>query len=239
MALLLVSVRSVAEAETALAGGADIIDIKEPSRGSLGRADDATILAIAERVGGKTGLSAALGELVETPTPPLPTFPGLVKIGLAGCASLADWRERLSPLSPLGRGVGGEGLSTRLVAVAYADWNRSAAPVPEDVVDFAVTASCAAFLIDTWKKDGRGLLNWLTMNELAAIRRRCAAAKLPLALAGSLTPADIERLLSLEPDIIAVRGAACRSGNRELGIDPAAVRRLRSVLRHRSSGRTE
>ena len=35
---LLVSVRSRQEAAAALAGGADIIDIKEPSQGSLGRA---------------------------------------------------------------------------------------------------------------------------------------------------------------------------------------------------------
>ena len=34
---LLVSVRSAAEAATALAGGADLIDVKEPSRGPLGR----------------------------------------------------------------------------------------------------------------------------------------------------------------------------------------------------------
>src|SRR4051812_47948913 len=33
---LLVSVRSAKEVEAALAGGADIIDAKEPSRGSLG-----------------------------------------------------------------------------------------------------------------------------------------------------------------------------------------------------------
>ena len=38
---LLVSVRSAAEAEIALHGGADLIDVKEPTRGSLGRADGA------------------------------------------------------------------------------------------------------------------------------------------------------------------------------------------------------
>src|SRR5207244_7336185 len=36
---LLVSVRSAAEAETALAGGADVVDVKEPRRGALGPAD--------------------------------------------------------------------------------------------------------------------------------------------------------------------------------------------------------
>ena len=42
MAGLLVSVRSADEARTALAGGATVIDVKEPERGPLGRADPAT-----------------------------------------------------------------------------------------------------------------------------------------------------------------------------------------------------
>ena len=49
---LLVSVRSAAEALSALAGGADVIDVKEPNRGSLGAADDETISsAELDRVG--------------------------------------------------------------------------------------------------------------------------------------------------------------------------------------------
>ena len=36
---LLVSVRSADEAIAALAGGADVIDVKEPNRGALGAAD--------------------------------------------------------------------------------------------------------------------------------------------------------------------------------------------------------
>lgn len=38
---LLVSVRDAREARLALAGGVDLIDIKEPSRGALGGADPA------------------------------------------------------------------------------------------------------------------------------------------------------------------------------------------------------
>src|SRR5579872_3508444 len=43
---LLVSVRNLAEAESALAGGCDILDIKEPAHGAMGMADVATIAAI-------------------------------------------------------------------------------------------------------------------------------------------------------------------------------------------------
>ena len=62
---LLVSVRDAAEAEAALAGGADLIDVKEPSRGPLGRADAGVIRYVVKAVGGRAPVSAALGELKE------------------------------------------------------------------------------------------------------------------------------------------------------------------------------
>src|SRR5262252_1560909 len=60
---LLVSVRSAAESETALAGGADVIDVKEPRRGALGPAEPSVWRQILKVVGGQTVVSAALGEL--------------------------------------------------------------------------------------------------------------------------------------------------------------------------------
>src|ERR1700678_3944537 len=82
---LLVSVRAVEEAAAALAGGADLIDVKEPNRGSLGRADDAVIAAVVAIVAGRRPVSAAMGELRDRGPP----FPGpelaYQKWGLSGC----------------------------------------------------------------------------------------------------------------------------------------------------------
>ena len=64
MPRLLISVRNVDEAQLALAGGADLIDIKEPLRGSLGQADSSVIREIAFTIGPRAPLSAALGELL-------------------------------------------------------------------------------------------------------------------------------------------------------------------------------
>src|ERR1700674_4898382 len=60
---LLVSVRSAAEVGPALTGGADIIDAKEPARGSLGPVDLATLAAIAAELPPAIALSVALGDL--------------------------------------------------------------------------------------------------------------------------------------------------------------------------------
>src|SRR6476620_4190786 len=96
---LLVSVRSAVEALAALAGGADVIDVKEPSQGSLGAADDNTISAVVRAVAGRAPVSAALGELVDligSPNGegarPLVDGVSLFKTGLARCGSLSDWQ---------------------------------------------------------------------------------------------------------------------------------------------------
>src|SRR5262245_38153018 len=96
MVELLVSVRSVEEAQAALEGGASIIDVKEPSAGSLGRASFKTITGVVRQVARRVPVSAALGELGESGE----GSDGLAflrldyaKWGLAG--SRASWRETL------------------------------------------------------------------------------------------------------------------------------------------------
>src|SRR5437016_5096196 len=106
MTQLLVSVRSAAEAEAALAGGAQVIDVKEPLRGALGRADDAAIAAVVEAVAGRCPVSAALGELRETcwtDVPPACDRLSFVKWGPAGYLGCEDafrteWTSRMKCL---------------------------------------------------------------------------------------------------------------------------------------------
>src|SRR5262249_16429846 len=63
MTRLLVSVRSLQQANSALESGVGLIDVKEPARGSLGRADDSVLVGIVGVVEGRVPVSAALGEL--------------------------------------------------------------------------------------------------------------------------------------------------------------------------------
>src|SRR5690349_2021023 len=60
---LLVSVRSAQEVEAAVEGGAEIIDAKEPMRGSLGAVDAAELARIADAVPDGMPFSMALGDL--------------------------------------------------------------------------------------------------------------------------------------------------------------------------------
>jgi uncharacterized protein (UPF0264 family) len=225
---LLVSARSVLEAEAAVAGGADLIDVKEPARGALGRADDSVLAAVQSAVAGKRPTSAALGELREF-SGCVPAGFDYLKCGLAGLMGDGGWPvlwERF-------REAAG---ASRAVVVAYADWQCAQAPPLDEVVALACRRPGATLLVDTCCKDksmhGRRatLFDWLPPAWVAALVRDVHQADCRIAMAGSLGFADIARLREMNPDWIAVRGAACQAGDREAGIDPERVRRLKSIL---------
>jgi uncharacterized protein (UPF0264 family) len=225
---LLVSVRDAAEAEAALAGGADLIDVKEPSRGALGRADSAVIAEVVRAVNGQALVSAALGELRDCPlvgvSADLPKGIEYVKWGLAGLLrqGWATFFARTWLLFWPG--------ARKAVAVAYADWVPAESPRPADVVAFAAEQHICTVLIDTFQKNGATLLDWLSTEEIGALVETCRERNVSIALAGSLGPAEIEQLLPLAPDWIAVRGAACEGG-RGGRVTAERVRALADLLK--------
>lgn len=216
----MVSVRSAAEARIAVDAGADLIDVKEPSRGPLGPAGIDTIEEVIATVAGRVPVSAAMGEWVDWVPRQLP--PGLtyVKWGLASTAAKArsvvrDVRETDYGVAP--------------VLVAYADSQRAGSPTVEQLVGCAADLHFPVFLIDTAVKDNKDLLDWSTAETLARIRHRLAEVGVRVALAGSLDIASIRRLLPIAPDWFAVRGAAC-AGGREGTVCAERVQQLRAVI---------
>ncbi len=225
MTQLLVSVRSVSEAASALAGGAHLIDVKEPANGSLGRAGYVAIAKVVRFVAGRRPVSAAMGELTDAPAP---CVPGMlyVKWGLSGSAAL-DWRRKLVDAADRLRQFPND---AQPVAAAYADWQRAAAPPPQDIVAFAIEHHWPVVLLDTWKKDGTSLFDWLSVSLVRDLLFQSRAAGVRVAAAGSLGFDHIHLVRDLRPDWLAVRGAVCRSGLRNGVIDPERIRRLASAL---------
>lgn len=223
---LLVSVRSAAEAEIAWAAGADIIDVKEPSRGSLGAADPNTWRQILETIGDRAVTSAVLGELSEEAAEHLATQTAgfkFAKIGPAGCHSRSAWQNRWKRLVHLlPRGV-------QLIPVAYADWQRAQAPSPRDILPTTATHS-RLLVLDTFDKSAGSLLDILPWTEIETIFDQAQTHDVRLVLAGGLQEAAIKRLLALQPAFIGVRGAACLDG-RAGSIDFNRVARLSALVR--------
>jgi uncharacterized protein (UPF0264 family) len=64
---LLVSVVSAGEARLALAGGADIIDVKDPGEGALGAPAPDVLTEVVRVVGSAAPVSVALGDMPDLP----------------------------------------------------------------------------------------------------------------------------------------------------------------------------
>lgn len=226
---LLVSVRNLPEAEAAREGGADIIDVKEPNHGPLGCANPDVLAAIMEAPFFPAGLrrTAALGELIDVDISIVDGLPAgwhALKVGLASARQLPDWKTRFRKLAARLAAKG------PLLPVAYADAENGAAPPVAEVLACAIECRVPYVLIDTFKKDGRGLLDYLTPNRLAEISSVCRTNGLPLALAGSLSMASLAEVLPIRPQVIAVRGAACEAGVRSGMVTSQRVRLLREAM---------
>jgi hypothetical protein len=222
MTRLLVSVRSAAEARAALSAGADLIDVKDPAKGSLGAPDSRTVAEVVAEVARRVPTSVALGELRETSELDnlgLATGVNYAKLGLAGCGSWPDWSNRWAEvvrrLPP----------KVRPVAVVYADGPTAGAPEPDRVVAEATRLGCVAVLVDTFDKSRGSLVEWWTEARLAGFVATVRGLGMLSVLGGSLTMDTIPRVASLRPDYIAVRGAVCREGRN----GPLEAERVRQV----------
>jgi (5-formylfuran-3-yl)methyl phosphate synthase len=206
---LLVSVRNEIEAKIASECGVDIIDVKEPNAGSLGRASSETWHTVSAAVGSRTPISIALGELLD---PSIDHLPGdlpdgvrYAKFGLSRCHSEA-WKSRLEKARltlPT---------ATKMVAVVYADFEDCGAPDPEEVLNAASEFGLETILFDTFQKDGRTLLDHFDLSTLLDFIGKSHDKSLRVVLAGSIRQTDLPAVVSLQPDLIAVRGAVCDVG---------------------------
>ncbi len=214
---LLVSVRSAAEVTPAVAGGADIVDAKEPALGSLGAVSGRVLREIALCLPAGVPLSIALGD---------PKNVAAVEAAMAALDGLAPRPSRV--YVKIGLSAAGDGTKALLgalvdlasrtairpsvIAVAYADHVTAGAPAAEAVVRLAAATGAEGVLLDTWGKDGGDLFHHLAEPALRAWIGQARAAGLLVALAGSLSIEGVRAVAELPADIVGVRGAACIGG---------------------------
>jgi (5-formylfuran-3-yl)methyl phosphate synthase len=239
---LLVSVANAREASAALAGGADIIDAKDPGTGALGAVCHGVFGAIRDAVGGARPLTAALGDAgdegaIESDARAFVAAGAwLVKVGFAGVSTARA--RMLLELAIRGASEGARRAHPdallhgrpSVVAVAYADHGHAASPGADALVAMAARAGARGVLLDTFDKTGPGLRQLVTLSALTALVAAAHDETLIVAVAGRLTADDIAWAGASGADIVGVRGAACE-GVRTAHISAAKVRRLSDELR--------
>jgi hypothetical protein len=230
---LLISVTSTLEAQAAIRGGADIIDVKNPAEGALGAAPAAVLHQVCALLPPDRPGSAALGESdVAAGALALAAYGAAilgaryVKIGLR----LADPQAAIMLLQQVQTGLRLANPTTGLIAVGYADAAEVAALPWAWLPEIACAAQITGCMIDTAQKDGRNLFDHCTETELARWVSECRQAGRLCALAGSLRPAGLPALRRLRPDVVGFRGAACRGDRVKGQVEAELVANLRAGL---------
>ena len=228
---LLVSVRSVDEALTAAAGGADFIDLKEPGQGALGGLPVATIAAIVAALrerGIALPVSATIGDVPNDALEEIAARVAavgacgvdLVKVGVArgpGARRLLDLLARCD---------------RAIVPVFIADQGL-------DGVDVAHAVACGfpGLMVDTADKHAGSLLDLLPDEALRGFVAAARQGGALVGLAGALRRSDAARLAALDPDFAGFRSAVC-AGDRSGALDPQRLRALVAAMRDAAAGQS-
>jgi dihydroneopterin aldolase len=222
MTRLLASVMDAAEAALALAGGADIIDCKDPRRGALGALPIDVVAQVRDTIAGRRPVSATLGDLPMVPALLAERAVALaasgvdfVKIGLFDAPACVACIEALAPVAR----------SHRLVGVLFADRHPELRLIP-----LLARAGFAGVMVDTADKSGGSLRRHLDERALRALVAAVRAAGMLSGLAGSLRLEDIGPLRALQPDYLGFRSALCEGQIRAQRLGPGAVAAVRRAM---------
>jgi len=233
---LLISPSDEGEALEAIAGGADIIDVKNPREGALGASFPWTIKRVLEIAPVDVEVSCTIGDLPNLPGSvslavlgAAATGVNYVKVGLGGVKTKED---AIFLLANAVRAAKEYNPSIKVAATGYADAARIGSVSPLLIPEIAEKANADVAMIDTSVKDGKNLFMFLTKDQLTQLVREAHGRGLLAALAGSLRKEQIPIVRELDTDIIGLRGAACTNGDRVNGrITREAVREIASMLK--------
>jgi uncharacterized protein (UPF0264 family) len=209
------------EALEAIAGGANIIDVKNPKEGALGANYSWVIKRIKEVTPNNVEVSCTLGEVGN--------LPGSVSLAALGASSLGvDYikvglygiktsEEAIFLLQTVSRAAKECNPKIKIAVAGYADAAKIGTINPLMIPEITHKAQVDVAMIDTSIKDGKNLFDYLSQRELKKFVDSAHGFGLKAALAGSLRAQDLPVIYSLGADIAGLRGAACTSGNRVTG----------------------
>ena len=211
----------------------DVLDIKEPAQGSLGRATSQAIRQILEQVKPDTLVSVALGEIGELDQFAIGDFltecdPAgrirFAKVGHAQMAGCQTWGNRWQ------RFVQELPVHVLPVAVGYVDQRDAAAPPLDEIICRGSKLGCRVVLFDTWNKASGNIFDHLDVPDLRGFRQTANALGMNFVLAGSVRNDCLSAVAEVAPQVVGIRGAACHKFQRGATIDGLMLSRFRSRL---------
>lgn len=232
--LVLVSPKDLSEALEAIEGGADIIDVKNPSEGSLGANFPWVIRDIAI-------LAKKYGKEVSATTGDMPFKPGTaslaalgaaiagadyVKVGLYGVRNELEAKEIVKAVV---KAVKDYDSAKKVVIAGYGDYYRINSIDPLKLPSISAKYGADVVMVDTAIKDGTSIFDHMKIEDMRKFVETARENGLICALAGNLGWNHLETLKELSPDIIGVRTIVCESG-RNSKIKKELVRKLKELV---------
>ena len=235
--MLMTSVQNLPEALEALRGGADIVDIKNLQEALVGSAHPMVAQEVRAVAPPDKHVSITLGVV--------PNQAGTVAMAAYAAGSLhatsvkvgfmnTEYAAAVDTLVQARRAL--EGTDTKLIGSLFADNPLYDGLDAHLTVRMCRESGCDGFLVDTLTKDGRNLFDFLTEADLRAMVLEGKEAGMSTALSGHLRIEDLDELTRINPDIVGVRGAVCRKGDRHTAVAWEAVAEFKHQLELRQSG---
>jgi len=202
-------------------GGADIIDVKNPTEGPLGANFPWIIQDIVKIVPNDIETSCTIGEMPNCPGSISLAARGAATIGVnyikVGLSGLRKKQETINFLINIVKSVKDYNSKIKVVITGYADAKKIGSINPLMVPKITSKVQADVAMIDTAIKDGSSLFNYLNEHQLNNFINEANKFKLITALAGSLKKEELAKVYSLGADIAGIRGAACTFGDRIKG----------------------
>jgi dihydroneopterin aldolase len=221
MTLMLACVRSPDEAETAIAGGCDLVEAIEADASSGSPAPNAVRDLVAAVAGCVPVWAVAGGTWLGAEA----TRGRAEALAGAGADSLkivlhpdGPWVDTLDAVAPLAGTV-------HLVASLPADRRGDA-----DLLTKAEACGFRGAMLEPGVAGSSRLLDHAGPADLARFAAACKDAGLHAGYAGMLEAPDIPRLLALDPWVLGFRSALCGGHDRGGVLDPRATRAIRGLI---------
>jgi len=235
---LLISPKSIEEAKIIVESKIDYIDCKNPNEGSLGANFPWIIKSMKELIPSNSSLllSAAIGDF-----PNLPGSASLAALGAAvsgadiikvGLKGPKNENQGINLMKNVVKTVKDFNNEIKVVAAGYADRSRKNNSLKYlEIPTIAAESGSDIAMLDTYIKDGKGLFDFLSVEELIKFKEKAKELDLKVALAGRIMIKDILKIRQISPDIIGVRSVVCEDFDRTNGmIKKDLIEKLKTEL---------
>ena len=222
MPKILASIKNLEEVKLIINTDIDIIDLKNPSNGALGKLNDNDIKIITEYVNKKKLTSSTIGDLPndirlisENVKKISTTKVDFIKIGVYD----VKYINTLCSINSL----------KKLIAVFFAD---RFLPNENDLTKIK-NSGYYGVMIDTSKKNEGNIFDYTNINNLNIFINKAKELKLLTGIAGSVNETHIDKIIKLNPNYVGFRGALCENKSiRSTNISKKNVINIINLMNH-------